>query len=515
MLGDFLRPEDLCFTIQEEIAPRIKLEDFEAMYSEGGRPPVSPRVLLLVLIMQYIERLSDRAAAHNLRFRLDWKIAFDLELDFKGIHPTTLVYFRERLLANEKAGYAFDKVLEHLKEVGLVKKGAKQRIDSTHVIGNVRELSRIELFHETLRLFCKDIAHCSLLLSSEAQANVAYYCDDISTRGASDQQKAKYIREAGLTMRLFIDWSKHAPKYLKINQLGSFKTLQTVFEQNFDDSNPDPDGEPELIKVATGKDHICSPHEAEARYANKGSKKWLGYKAQVAETVAEQVEGEKKEVNFITFVDVQDAPEHDSTIVSPYIEDQISKDVVPQEVYGDTHYNSSCNIETLAEKDVELKGPVAPIPQKEAEEKNQGFVADIPGQKIICPGSHESKKFAVWENGKVAGSFHAKHCFACVRQFTCLPESRGKRISFRPESDLLKSRRALMETEEFKLDMHKRNGIEGTISGLVRGQGMRRSRFRGKAKARLQIKMCGTAANIMRLHRKRVEAFPKMGFVAA
>ena len=52
----------------------------------------------------------------------------------------------------------------------------------------------------------------------------------------------------------------------------------------------------------------------------------------------------------------------------------------------------------------------------------------------------------------------------------------------RPESDLLKERRALMETDEFKIDMHKRNGIEGTLSGLVRGNGMRRSRFRGKAK---------------------------------
>jgi len=63
-------------------------------------------------------------------------------LDFGGIHPTTLVYFRDRLLANDKASFAFDKVVEHLVAAGLVKKGAKQRIDSTHIIGNVRELSR-------------------------------------------------------------------------------------------------------------------------------------------------------------------------------------------------------------------------------------------------------------------------------------------------------------------------------------------------------------------------------------
>ena len=77
----------------------------------------------------HIERLSDRAAAANLRYRLDWKIAFSLELDFAGVHPTTLVYFRDRLLASNRASYAFDVVLGHLSNVGLVKKNAKQRID--------------------------------------------------------------------------------------------------------------------------------------------------------------------------------------------------------------------------------------------------------------------------------------------------------------------------------------------------------------------------------------------------
>lgn len=205
MLNDFLRPGDLCSTIQTELAPKIKLQDFKGMYRESGLPPVSPKVLLLVLIMQYLERLTDSAAAHNLRFRLDWKIAFGLELDFKGIHPTTLVHFQVRLIVNDKASYAFDKVLEHLKDIGLVKNGAKQRIDSTHVIGHVRELSRIELFHETLRLFSQDLILLDKFSPFLAE-KLEYYADDISTRGISNQQKAKYIREAGLAMKLFIDW---------------------------------------------------------------------------------------------------------------------------------------------------------------------------------------------------------------------------------------------------------------------------------------------------------------------
>jgi len=284
MLGDFLRSEDLCYTIQNEVAPRIHLADFEDMYGEGGRPPVSPKVMVLILILQYLERLSDRAAAHNLRYRLDWKIALGVELDFKGIHPTTLVYFRDRLLANDKASYAFDKVIDHLVAVGLVKKGAKQRIDSTHIIGNVRELSRLELLHETLRLFCQDVLTSGLTLNSSLLDKINYYHEDISIRGISDQQKAKYLSEAGLTMRVFIDWVTRLPENSRLKEVGSFRTLRTVFAQNFQDDGTDPDG-PKLIKIATGKDHICSPHEPDARYANKGGGGWLGYKAQVAETI--------------------------------------------------------------------------------------------------------------------------------------------------------------------------------------------------------------------------------------
>ena len=49
-MDDFLKSDDICFTIQKEIAPLIDITDFEEMYREGGRPPVSPRILILVLI---------------------------------------------------------------------------------------------------------------------------------------------------------------------------------------------------------------------------------------------------------------------------------------------------------------------------------------------------------------------------------------------------------------------------------------------------------------------------------
>jgi transposase len=499
MLRDFLRPNDLCFTLQMEIIPRIKLADFESMYSEKGRPPVSPVVLIVILILQYIEGLSDRAAASNLRFRLDWKIALGLELDYEGIHPTTLVYFRDRLLANEKASFAFDRVLEHLKECGLVKKSSRQRIDSTHVIGEVRELSRIELFHETLRLFMEKAISCKFLLPCSLQEKYEYYISPVSTRGASDKQKAKFISEAGLAMKAFIEWGGSCRKSADIMALEAFQTLTTVFQQNFQDAGLQESNVPELIPIATGKGHVCSPHEPEARYANKGGKGWLGYKMQVAETVPE---GEDLP-NFITYIDVNDATDHDGDCVPDFIADQDERDLTPSEIYADTHYNSLKNIEELARQSIDLKGPVVPEPTKQAKPENQGFTYDAESQILSCPLGIEAEKISFQDPDKIHGRFAAKTCMSCERRDVCAPQRRGKQITFRLVSETLKTRREAMQTEAFKKEMHKRNGIEGTISGLVRGQRLRRSRYRGKTKVQLHIKFSGAAANLKRLHQLR------------
>jgi len=46
--------------------------------------------------------------------------------------------------------------------------------------------------------------------------------------------------------------------------------------------------------------------------------------------------------------------------------------------------------------------------------------------------------------------------------------------------------------------MKHRNGIEGTQSELVRGQGMRRARYRGLPKVRLQNYFIAAACNVKR-----------------
>ena len=55
-----------------------------------------------------------------------------------------------------------------------------------------------------------------------------------------------------------------------------------------------------------------------------------------------------------------------------------------------------------------------------------------------------------------------------------------------------------MGSEEFRQRMRQRNAIEGTISELVRGYGMRRTRYRGLGKTRLANCFIGAACNVAR-----------------
>jgi hypothetical protein len=89
---------------------------------------------------------------------LGWKLALNLKLSEGGFHPTTLVYFRQRLIEHAKADVAMRAVLAALQQEGLIPKRSKQRLDSTHILSAVRDLSALECVRETLRLALEELA---------------------------------------------------------------------------------------------------------------------------------------------------------------------------------------------------------------------------------------------------------------------------------------------------------------------------------------------------------------------
>jgi transposase len=114
--------------------------------------------LALVLVMQYMESLTDRQAADAVRRCMDWKYALSLELTDPGFDFTLLHDFRERLLTKGQEHERLETLLSACKARGLIKSRGTQRTDSTHVLASVRTLNRLECVLETMRLVLNRIA---------------------------------------------------------------------------------------------------------------------------------------------------------------------------------------------------------------------------------------------------------------------------------------------------------------------------------------------------------------------
>jgi transposase len=106
----------------------------------------------------------------------------------------------------------------------------------------------------------------------------------------------------------------------------------------------------------------------------------------------------------------------------------------------------------------------------------------------------------------VRARFPMTVCRPCEARTQCTRASTqsqtGRRITLRPraEQEVIQQARAREDTQEWKEQYAHRAGVEGTISQGVRRFGLRRCRYHGLAKARLQHQLTATAMNFHRLN---------------
>jgi transposase len=483
-------------------------EELAACYVlDNGRPGVEPVILLGVLIFQFLERVPDRQAAELVKYHLGWKLALNLDLNFKGIHHTTLSYFRERLLADGKADLAMRIISEGLEAAGLVKRRDKQRLDSTHILGAVARLSALECVRETLALALEELQP---RVKAEALPEFwdlvweRYVESKLDYKSSEEKLRAKQ-RQAGVDCLRLLQWL--APLPIELREGKAIRLLRKVFSEQFVVQEP---GKVEAVKVhATGV--VQNPHDPEAEWSAKGrgkhKKEWVGYKVQLAETVPQQ-EGQ---IGFITSVVTQRASESDDPGLELTLEKQKQMGMErPSEMYVDGAYISANAITQAREEGWELLGPAqpSPAPPKQPElYRIEAFDINIEQRKAVCPQgkiSTECSKLTERDSGKVTYRFEfGRQCRNCIVKHLCVPEGQPHRmIRVGALHEALQQRRREQQTPEFKLQMQQRNGIEGTISELVRGHGLRRARYKGFAKVDLQNQLVAAACNIKRWLRR-------------
>ncbi|WP_442812355.1 transposase [Streptomyces sp. NBC_01788] len=130
---------------------------------------------------------------------------------------------------------------------------------------------------------------------------------------------------------------------------------------------------------------------------------------------------------------------------------------------------------------------------------------DWKARQARCPqGRTSTGWFPVRQHGRdaIVVQFAPTDCHACPVQDECTTSARGTRIlSLRPQElhETLARARTEQITKTWKDKYTLRAGIEGTINQALDVTGLRRARYRGLPKVRLQHAFSATALNVIRL----------------
>ncbi len=176
---------------------------------------------------------------------------------------------------------------------------------------------------------------------------------------------------------------------------------------------------------------------------------------------------------------------------------------------GDGAYGSGKMREKMNERRTELIAK-APAPKDTGKISKEEFKVDLEKEKVTCP---EGKTTTKCQKSKTSGGevkrtfiFSKKVCNECPRKPECTTaKNTGRTITVGPHEEYLREARARQKTEKFKKIYNtRRPPIEAKIAELIR-HGLRKTRYIGKRKSRLQALFTAAAVNFKLIFKEQQE----------
>jgi transposase len=499
----------LATRIADELGSIFRDEQFAELFPRRGQPAEAPARLAFVTLLQYAENLSDRQAADAVRGRIDWKYAWGLKLSDPGFDSTVLSEFRTRLVQGSAEQLLFTTLLQKCQAQKLLLARGRQRTDSTHVLGAMRAMNRLECVGEAVR----HVLHVLAVVASDwlREHSRPEWIDRYGPR-VEDYRlpKGETLRQAhaqqigldgyGLLEHLY---AEDAPHWLR--PLPAVETLRRVWVQQYYRTETE-------VRWRSGEDglppaaqFISSPYDPEAHYAKKRTTSWVGYKVHLTESCEEGTP------HLITHVETTSAPVADGEATTRIQEALAQKSLLPSTHLVDTGYVDA-PVLAASQRDygVELLGPTRADYHGQAHEQ-KGFAAsnfqiDWQKQQAICPQQRSSVSWTPAKDRSqrdvIKIKFASADCGPCESRKQCTHARQPRRtLTIRPQEEYLALQAArIRETsEQFAKQYRARAGIEGTMSQGVRAFGLRRARYWGQAKTHLQHVLIATAINLVRL----------------
>jgi hypothetical protein len=456
---------------------------------DNGRPNKSIRMVVSLLILKEIFDLTDREVLEQLEWNLAWHHALDVTPEEAHTCQKTLHNHRAMLIADDKGVALFERITATLiQAAGLSTK--RQRQDSTHILSNIRLLTRLGLFTETIKKFLEALRkeHPRLCVQAPEEVRERYLDREGYFADARGSEAPRRLAQAALDL------------YHLVQQFGEHKTVAkmeafALLKRLYDEQCVPPRGEnPRKIELQkkVSSSSLQTPSDPDVTYGHKGK----GYEVQLAETCVEE-----NAFQVVTAVDVHGANESDQNQVEPALEQtERTCGEAPEEMLADANYASGDNIVAAKEKHgTDLKAPIGSneskkhIPVGEFEFDGDQVVRCPMGKAPIRHQETKSKKATV-------AVFAAKDCRGCRLRHVCPTEKRrdGRALKVTKADVAVAQRRVEQETKEFKEAYKIRSGIEATNSEMKRCHGLGKLRVRRKSSVSLSVRLKTLALNVKR-----------------
>ena len=348
-------------------------DDLKGMYClDNGRPRLPPSLMCGVTPLQFYDDLSDEEAVERLQFDLRWKVALHMPLDCAGFDPSSLTYFRRRLIENGQERYAFDRFVAIGRAAGFIPDKVTLLIDGTPVKGAGAVQDTYTLLRKGIRKLLK----------------VAGYHVPGKRQGLSPQAAALIERYVDRDRKADIDWANPERRavQLKVLVANAETALELALEQRDnpevcgigwlltkilgDDVVSDEQGDPQ-IGNGTAPDRIISLTDPQMRHGRKSkSHRFDGFKTQTATDQSSEL-----------ILDIADIPasRSEGAQLLPTVERvEAHAGVVVERAIGDGAFGAGELRSACANREGQPIDLVAPLAQpRDAEVAKSAFQLDL------------------------------------------------------------------------------------------------------------------------------------------
>jgi len=509
-LPDTLRQaldESWADTFYREVFGRIPEALFAPLYSddEASRPNTPVNVLMGAEILKSGAGWSDEELMDHVRFDLQVRHALGLD-DLRApiFDVRTLYNFRARVraYAAETGTNLYGQVFEHVTDEQLTKfevAAGWQRMDSTQVLSNLANWSRLELLIAVVQ-------HVHAALSPELQAEwaeaAAPYLEgrprQVSYRLQSSETQT-HLQQLG---ELLGAWEAVLAQVAP--ESAAWALARRVLDEQYEQT-----AEGLVLRAAAEvpSDSLQSPHDPDATYRVKGGKTYRGgYVANVSETVDPD-----NKVQLITGLEVEQNCTDDGDLFAEDVENQGERGIPVQQVTVDGGYNGSTAEKACEAQGVELRPTRLRGGKSSAEHwGREAYTWEVDEEghpvRVTCPEGHTAEVAPGSGAERYLARFDRTTCEGCP-YFEA--ECRVHPRVHKPPTLYIGQRDVEVAQQRQRLRPEERSvraAVEATVRSLKRGLRGDKLPVRGLTRARMFLYGAALMVNLRRVHRYEREA---------